>query len=654
MSIKKLVIGLAVVAAAFGFVYAHAETMTAEQLQAQIAQLQALIAQLGGGTTGATPSAYTYTRSLTVGSTGADVMALQKFLIGKGFAIAAGPTGTFGPQTKAALAKYQTSVGITPASGYFGPITMASLNSMVGTGTGSTGGSTGTTGSTGTSLQGGAGDITVTLKNSGTNDQVFEGDEGTKVLGMDVKAEGSDVSVNSVKVDFTIPSSVSTRLNRYVDSVDVMVGGKVVGSADVDSFTKNGSHYSYNIPVKNAVVKENQTDRFYVAINAANTIDTNNLGASFTVAATSLRFEDATGALFSDTESSITNTFTFEKLSTAGDVSLTVSEDDTSVNDAHTVQADNTSDTNNVELLSFKLKAKGADITLNSIPFTLTSSGAGVTEILNDARLMMDGKEVGDLVQGATTGYASSSLASSTDTTYYIKFQNLDDDDVVINEGDTANFTLEADINDLGGAFTTGDSLTATLTGTGISAEDQNGDSLVSSDKKGSANSDGTKFAASGITTSNFVTTSAVSKDYGSSSSPNHQGEYVMTFQVTAFQDPAYIALTAASSTSGTAYGVVFRMEDSSGTLLGSGTTTASVRKVGGQGSVTSNYLQLNDGETATLELTVNHDIATTGYAHVQILGVNFNQSSATTADQQYVPSPADQYESSNVYIANP
>ena len=33
--------------------------------------------------------------------------------------------GYFGNLTKAAVAAYQTSVGITPAVGYFGPITRA-------------------------------------------------------------------------------------------------------------------------------------------------------------------------------------------------------------------------------------------------------------------------------------------------------------------------------------------------------------------------------------------------------------------------------------------------------------------------------------------------------------------------------------------------
>ena len=77
-----------------------------------------------------TPTAF-FTRNLTVNDSGPDVTALQLFLISKDFAIPAGATGLFGPQTKAALIQYQTANGISPASGYFGPLTQASLASGV-------------------------------------------------------------------------------------------------------------------------------------------------------------------------------------------------------------------------------------------------------------------------------------------------------------------------------------------------------------------------------------------------------------------------------------------------------------------------------------------------------------------------------------------
>ena len=90
-------------------------------------QIDALLAQAKGLQGTGTSS---FTRDLQVGSVGDDVRALQKLLNGKGFTVAlSGPgspgneTGTFGNATKAALAKYQVSLGISPAAGYFGPKT---------------------------------------------------------------------------------------------------------------------------------------------------------------------------------------------------------------------------------------------------------------------------------------------------------------------------------------------------------------------------------------------------------------------------------------------------------------------------------------------------------------------------------------------------
>jgi hypothetical protein len=72
-------------------------------------------------------------RDLTIGSQGDDVVALQVALIAldKGpsaKALAgAGATGYFGTMTQAALSEYQRAMGITPSSGYYGPLTRARM-----------------------------------------------------------------------------------------------------------------------------------------------------------------------------------------------------------------------------------------------------------------------------------------------------------------------------------------------------------------------------------------------------------------------------------------------------------------------------------------------------------------------------------------------
>lgn len=116
-------------------------------LNALISQLKALLQQaVGLGITlPAGTEAYLSSvgklsetgKNLSVGSIGEEVKLLQQFLNSKGFMVAeSGPgslgneTTKFGALTKKALAKYQASVGISPASGLFGPITRAYLKSI--------------------------------------------------------------------------------------------------------------------------------------------------------------------------------------------------------------------------------------------------------------------------------------------------------------------------------------------------------------------------------------------------------------------------------------------------------------------------------------------------------------------------------------------
>jgi peptidoglycan hydrolase-like protein with peptidoglycan-binding domain len=81
-------------------------------------------------------SCSSFSNDLYMGSTGADVIALQTWLMNKGFDIpvlSSGkmPKGYFGNLTQAALAQYQNSVGL-PSTGYFGPLSRAKLNGLCG------------------------------------------------------------------------------------------------------------------------------------------------------------------------------------------------------------------------------------------------------------------------------------------------------------------------------------------------------------------------------------------------------------------------------------------------------------------------------------------------------------------------------------------
>ncbi len=79
-----------------------------------------------------TIGATTFTRNLSTGQKGNDVKTLQQYLNSKGFIVSTSGAGspgnettTFGSLTRVALTKFQKASNISPAVGYFGPITRA-------------------------------------------------------------------------------------------------------------------------------------------------------------------------------------------------------------------------------------------------------------------------------------------------------------------------------------------------------------------------------------------------------------------------------------------------------------------------------------------------------------------------------------------------
>lgn len=89
--------------------------------------------------TGAGAASYAFNTNLTLGSTGADVVNLQKVLnMSPDTVVASSGAGSpgmetsyFGGLTKVAVMKFQTKYGIMPAAGYVGSITRATLHKIM-------------------------------------------------------------------------------------------------------------------------------------------------------------------------------------------------------------------------------------------------------------------------------------------------------------------------------------------------------------------------------------------------------------------------------------------------------------------------------------------------------------------------------------------
>ncbi len=109
----------------------HAAGLTSDQVNQIIGLLKAFgadattLANVQASLTGSTPvvtgnsGSCAITKDLTVGTTGAQVTALQNALKAGGY-MSANATGSFGPLTQAGVVAWQKAKGISPAAGYFG------------------------------------------------------------------------------------------------------------------------------------------------------------------------------------------------------------------------------------------------------------------------------------------------------------------------------------------------------------------------------------------------------------------------------------------------------------------------------------------------------------------------------------------------------
>jgi hypothetical protein len=211
-----------VLVASFAFVGAiNASAVTIEELQAQIATLLQQISALSGTstttTTTTTSSSYAFSMDLSLGMNNNDVKALQERL-------GVTPTsGYFGPITLAAVKAYQASKGII-TTGYVGPLTRAALNASVvvttptstvpGCAAGdlfssTTGAScTGTTTTVTTAPVADAteGTLSATTSPSYIETTLKKGDTQKAVLAAKLEAKNSDINVQRVDVNIAAAS----------------------------------------------------------------------------------------------------------------------------------------------------------------------------------------------------------------------------------------------------------------------------------------------------------------------------------------------------------------------------------------------------------------------------------------------------------------
>lgn len=455
--------GFAIALSMFAVVAAPvANAATIDDLLAQIASLTAQLNALKGGST---TSSYAFTRNLTVGSSGADVSALQSWLIAKGYSIPAGATGYFGAQTKAALAAYQTAKGISPAAGYFGPITMASVQSTTG------GTTTGGTTTTGITTPGVEGTLAVTESSAGINSTIYEGDSMTPILGVEVEAKNSDISVQRVKIDLGTTTKI---YNKIYSKLYVTEGSNVLASVNLDTsnVVKGGTsanRYYVTIAGFNLVVPKNSKKVLTIKADVRGSIDSTDRSAGDSSLAWGVRLDtngvrgvDGAGIDQYAGSTSVGKSITVSaELAETATAILSTNTNTSASADVVASLGSSENEIDRLALVSFDLKAEKDNVTFTDLAFDIDKGGSGGATASTTVYLY-DG----------STEIDNATIDSSGANGSYVVF---DDVDVTVSKNSTKTFTLKVDVRNANGTVST---LSATASSTGFTAENSKGDTV--------------------------------------------------------------------------------------------------------------------------------------------------------------------------------
>lgn len=611
------------------------------------------------------------TVNLTVGSTGAAVTCLQQGLIAKGHSIPAGATGYFGAQTKAAVMAWQTAAGVSPAAGYFGPISRAAWMGTTGGAIGgtstvpgctstsgfspttgqscasttstvagcsagdlfsrTTGMACGTTGGTPTGLTGAAGSVeSFTAISSLSGEEVGES-ETVEIAGVEVEADsGSDLALTAVRLDFSTQPG-NDDLQDFITEVMIKLDGKVVATVDADEFN-NDNEWTKTVSLSSgAIILKGETKDLTVAVTGVNNVDSDDAGDDWALDFLTVRYVDAQGASITDTVTYTPVTWDVNTFATAVGVELKVTTGVEAVNESHVINVDDTDETSLVSILSFNLEAEGSDITIDDFPinFDISSTTGNIDSIASTVYLFADGVEVGSESMTATAG------ADET-----ITFDNID---YTIDKDDTVAFLVKADFNDTDAAtFDEGTTISAQVSATernAIVADDSTGERIADADATGTAVGEAHSLYDIGISVE-FVSNSETMTPGADGTIDDDTVTLKLVFDVTAFDGTVYVSNSATPTTA--ADGAVTAIDVDDGGVLYryeiDGTATVSlmsdaVSKVDSTGTVDDDAVDeytFTDGEKTRVTLTVTRanaaaEALSDGYHELQLVAIGWS-----------------------------
>lgn len=666
----KLTVAFVAVAMVLSAYAPAAQAQTTEELQAMINDLLAQVAALqtttGQGSTSVASGVcpYTWTRDLSQGATGADVMKLQQFLnadldtrvAASGAGSVGAETEYYGPATAAAVSKMQVKYraevlspsGLVNPTGYFGPSSRAKANSVC------------TTApvmdeddedmddedDNGPTSLGGEASLDSFEIESAEDDEVEEGAEDAPIAELTVEFVDGDAEISRLDVQLLADGDTNTNTVRPWDAFETVSlwvdGDKIaeVDASDEDDYLDEDLG-TLRFSGLDIVGMEDEEVEIIVAVTAQGNLD----GAELTTwdfYVTALRFFDADGVATTESDTldigseddlsgSANSSFDLEEAGFEDELIVKTSSNDP---DSATLQVEDDSKSDWYTVFVFDLDTDDSinDIEINDLALEVivgTSTG-GYNGLVDDAELVIDGVTIDD-VTITFGGTATATLAFDVDG------------DVVIDAGDRveAQLMLRFKSLDAGNEGVTVQGRVTATNANNIVAEGADDLANTPTDQlSGSAEGERHTLRTSGVDIAlEGVSASVTSVD----SNTNDYGTYEIEVEVTAFEQDVFISTNPATSTS-------YVLQDGAGVTATTGTRSITLESSADE---TGGYFEINEGETETLTLRVTYTpgVANTA-ARLVLNSISFNETAALP-DQTQTTLPATTYRTAVITMVN-
>lgn len=619
---------------------AQAATTTELQMQIQtlLAQIEQLKALLGGGTTANAACPYTWSRSLTIGSTGPDVQKLQQFLNNDpsttvatfGAGSKGAETQYYGPATAAAVTKFQNKYhsevlapyGLTLGTGYFGPSTIAKANTLCIAAPVVTPKPTTPIPTTPPVTKGGDEASLERYKTSGGDDtNLNEAQKNARVMDVEFTVKDGDVSIN--RVDVAVDHQLGSEDDPWdtFRNISLIVNGKEVAAKNTsnkDDWSKNDPYtgaYKIRFSGLDIKVKEDDKAEFTVAVSIHNSVSgaTNGLSWDIFIPTDGIRARDGAGIDQYTGSNSETVNIDINKKGSDDEISVRSASSDPDAT-VLALEENKRSDWHTVFAFDLDTDTSINDIELEELPVAFTVSSSTVGTFLSDVRLKV-GSQTYDQV-------------SITDgPTNHMVFM-FDTGDFVIDAGDRTTVEVQARFNALSNAYE-GVTIYGAASSTDIVAYGV--DDLSATQLSGAATGDTHSLRTKGAIL-NPVSTAAVLKVNTSDDITDDEGSFKITFTVESFKSDLYINKTAASGTVMGVAGVNYIVKDTLGNQVVDGTSIASLSS---DAKTVGNQYVVREGEQKKFTLNVNYDPLVSGFYHLQLHSLNVATTSVDPTIQQ-------------------